>query len=148
MKFKSYKRIGPISTGHRQWKHDGHCSFVHGYGRYVEFTFTCEERDERGWVMDFGNLKGIKKWLEREWDHRLLVAHDDPQIPLLKVLNDNGVAYLNIMPKEYGPGIEDSCKYVYDRVNPMIAELTDGRVWIEKVRVYEHENNWAEFGLQ
>ena len=147
MKFKSSKRIGPISTGHRQWKDDGHCRFIHGYGRYVEFTFACNERDEKGWVMDFGNLKGIRKWLEREWDHRLLVAHDDPQIPLLEVLNDNGVAYIKIMPKDYGPGIEDSCRYVYDRVNPMIAELTDGRVWIEKVRVYEHENNWAEYGL-
>ena len=40
MKFKSSKRIGPISTGHRQWKDKGHCSFVHGYGRYVEFTFA------------------------------------------------------------------------------------------------------------
>ena len=147
MKFKSSKRIGPISTGHRQWKDDGHCSFVHGYGRYVEFTFACNERDERGWVMDFGNLKSVRKWLEREWDHRLLVAHDDPQIPLLEVLNDHGVAYLKIMPKEYGPGIEDSCRYVYDKVNPMIAEKTNGRVWIEKVRVYEHENNWAEYGL-
>ena len=145
MKFKSSKRIGPISTGHRQWKDDGHCRFIHGYGRYVEFTFACNERDEKGWVMDFGNLKSVRKWLEREWDHRLLVAHDDPQIPLLEVLNDHGVAYLKIMPKEYGPGIEDSCRYVYDKVSPMIAELTDGRVWIEKVRVYEHENNWAEY---
>ena len=147
MKFKSSKRIGPISTGHRQWKDDGHCRFIHGYGRYVEFTFACNERDESGWVMDFGNLKSVRKWLEREWDHRLLVAHDDPQIRLLEVLNDHGVAYLNIMPKGYGPGIEDSCKYVYDKVNPMIKEITDGRVWIEKVRVYEHENNWAEYGL-
>ena len=145
MVFKSSKRIGPISTGHRQWKDDKHCRFIHGYGRYVEFTFACNERDERGWVMDFGNLKDIKKWLEREWDHRLLVAHDDPQIPLLKVLNDNGVAYLNIMPEEYGPGIEDSCKYVYDYINPMIQQKTNNRVWIDKVRVYEHENNWAEY---
>ena len=51
------------------------------------------------------------------------------------------------MPSEYGPGIEDSCKYVYDNINPMIQEKTNGRVWIEKVRVYEHENNWSEYGL-
>ena len=145
MIFQSSKRIGPITTGHRQHKDNGHCSFVHGYGRYVEFTFACNARDERGWVMDFGNLKSVRKWLEREWDHRLLVAHDDPQIPLLEVLNDHGVAYLKIMPKEYGPGIEDSCRYVYDCINPMITEKTNNRVWIEKVRVYEHENNWAEY---
>ena len=29
----------------------------------------------------------------------------------------------------------------------MIKEKTNGRAWIEKVRVYEHEKNWAEYGL-
>ena len=43
----------------------------------------------------------------------------------------------------------DSCKYVYDYVNPFIQKKTKQRVWVEKVRVYEHENNWAEYvGLQ
>ena len=51
------------------------------------------------------------------------------------------------MSEGYGPGIEDSCKYVYDTVNLMITEKTLGRVWIQKVRVYEHENNWSEYGL-
>ena len=147
MKFKSSKRIGPISTGHRQWKDDKHCKFVHGYGRYVEFTFACNERDERGLVMDFGNLKDVKKWLEYEWDHKLLIAYDDPLLDEFISLERKGGCNLNIMSSKYGPGIEDSCRYVYDKVSPMIAELTDGRVWIEKVRVYEHENNWAEYGL-
>ena len=147
MQFTSFKRIGPISTGHRQWKDEGHCSFIHGYGRYVEVTFACNERDEKGWVMDFGDLRDVKQWLEDEWDHRLLLAHDDPLIEEFIVLHDKGALNLNILPKEYGPGIEDSCKYVYDNINPMIKEKTDKRVWIHKVRVYEHENNWAEYGL-
>ena len=52
---------------------------------------------------------------------------------------------LNVMPKEYGPGIEDSCKWVFDNVSPMITEKTNGRVWLDCVRVYEHENNWAQY---
>ena len=64
-------------------------------------------------------------------------------------LEQKGGCNLNVMPSEYGPGIEDSCKYVYDNINPMIQKKTNGRVWIENVRVYEHENNWAEYvGLQ
>ena len=86
--YNSYKRIGPISTGHRQYKDDGHCRWIHGYGRYVEFTFACNERDERGWVMDFGNLRSVKKWLEDEWDHRLLIANDDPLIDEFIVLDE------------------------------------------------------------
>mgnify|MGYP001495396814 CR=1 FL=1 len=147
MKYTSSKRIGPISTGHRQWKDGGHCSFIHGYGRYVEITFACNKRDERGWVMDFGDLRDIKQWLEDEWDHRLLIAYDDPLIDEFIVLHNRDALNLNILPEEYGPGIEDSCKYVYDNVNPMIKEKTNNRVWIQKIRVYEHENNWAEYGL-
>ena len=52
------------------------------------------------------------------------------------------------MPEGYGPGIEDSCKWVYDNITPMIKLLTDNRVWIQKVRVYEHENNWAEYQVR
>ena len=48
--FKSTKKLGPISVGHRQWRDDGHCRFVHGYGRYVQFTFS-GELDHRQWVM-------------------------------------------------------------------------------------------------
>ena len=146
--FTSSKRIGPISTGHRQWKDNGNCSFVHGYGRYVEFTFACNERDDKGWVMDFGDLRDVKQWLEDQWDHRLLLAHDDPLLEDFKKIQSKGGVDLNIMPEGYGPGIEDSCKWVYDNITPMIKLLTDNRVWIQKVRVYEHENNWAEYGLQ
>ena len=149
MKFKSTKRFGPITTGHRQWRDDGHCSYIHGYGRHVRLTFEASTLDKCGWVMDFGDLKDVKKWVEEQWDHRLLIAHDDPLVGLFEGLHKVGGVNLNVMPEGYGPGIEDSCKWVYDWVNPMIQEKTNGRVWIDKVRVYEHENNWAEYiGLQ
>ena len=38
--YYSYKRIGPISTGHRQYKADSHCRWIHGYGRYIELKFA------------------------------------------------------------------------------------------------------------
>jgi len=145
--FTSSKKIGPISTGHRQWKDKGHCSFVHGYGRYVVFTFACTERDDKGWVMDFGDLRDVKEWIEDQWDHRLLIAHDDPLLKDFKKIESKGGVDLHVMPEGYGPGIEDSCKWLYDNINPMIKLLTGGRAWIQKVRVYEHENNWAEYGL-
>ena len=147
MKYTSAKKIGPITTGHRQWKDGGHCSYIHGYGRYVVITFACYVRDEKGWVMDFGDLRDVKKWIEDEWDHRVLIAYDDPLLNELQELHNKGGIDINILPTEYGPGIEDSCKYIYDNINPMIVNKTDDRVWVEKIRVYEHENNWAEFEI-
>ena len=29
----------------------------------------------------------------------------------------------------------------------MIKQKTNNRVWIDKVRIYEHEKNWADFGV-
>ncbi len=124
-KFKSTKKLGPISVGHRQWRDDGHCRFVHGYGRYVQFTFS-GELDHRQWVMDFGDLKDIKKWIEQQWDHRLLLASDDPHLEDFKKMHDLGTMNINVMDvaKGWGPGIEASCKFVYDNVQPIIAEKT------------------------
>ena len=143
--FTSTKMFGPISTGHRQYLDEGHCSFVHGYGRKVQLTFAAKELDHKGWVMDFGGLKQVRKWLEDEWDHRTLIHEDDPALNDLKDLEYDKTININIMRKPYGPGIELSCLYVYDNLTPMIKEATDGRVWIQKVEIWEHENNSAAY---
>ena len=72
--------------------------------------------------MDFGDLKDVKGWIEDEWDHRTLIADDDPLIPQLKELEEMGGIDLNILPEGYYPGIEESCRYLYDMINPMIKE--------------------------
>ena len=143
--FTSSKRFGPITTGHRQWRHQGHCSFIHGYGRIVEITFEANNLDERGWVMDFGNLKQVKEWIESEWDHRVLIAHDDPALNYLKEMHDKELININILPEGYGPGIEQSCEYIYDGANRIVKKITNGLVWVKKVKIFEHENNWAEY---
>ena len=145
MKYKSSKRFGPITTGHRQWRDTGHCSYVHGYGRYVRLTFEASELDERGWVMDFGDLKDVKSWIESEWDHRTLIAADDPVIPELKTLEEVGGIKLNILPDGYLPGIEESCRYLYDKLNPVIQRKTNNRVEITRVEIWETEKNQAEY---
>lgn len=139
----STKRFGPISTGHRQPRASNHCKFIHGYGRIVIIKFGCSRLDERGWVVDFGSLKWVREWLEREWDHRVLIAHDDPQLRELKNMHDLGLIDLNVVPEGYGPGIEDSARYVFNSVQDKISTLTNKRCWVESVEVWEHENNSA-----
>ena len=146
MKFQSTKKLGPISVGHRQWRDDGHCAWVHGYGRYIQFTFE-GDLDERQWVMDFGDLKDIKQWLEEQWDHRVMIASDDPQLDKLKEMHDLNIMNINVMDVEkgWGPGIEASCKFVYDHGQPIITQKTNGRVKITKVEIWEHERNSAVY---
>lgn len=147
MPFYSTKKFGPISTGHRQWKDDGHCQYLHGYGRHVQITFGCMDLDDKTWVQDFGSLKWVKKHIEAHWDHAMLIASNDPEMELFRELHERQIIDLTVMDIEQGhsPGIEGSCKWVYDTVNPTIEVESGGRVWISKVEIWEHENNSAIF---
>jgi 6-pyruvoyltetrahydropterin/6-carboxytetrahydropterin synthase len=95
--------------------------------------------------MDFGDLKWVKKWLEEQWDHRMLIASDDPLLERWREMHDVGGISLNIMDvtKGWGPGIEASCKFVFDNINPKIKETTNDRVWIHRIEIFEHEFNSA-----
>lgn len=151
MKFQSTKKFGPIPTTHRNWRAAENsdrdsvkCSWIHGYSRYVEIVFE-GELDDKTWVWDFGNSKQIKGFLDKEWDHKVLVSSDDPKLDQLRKMHDEGLLTLNIMDvtEGWGPGIEASCKFVYDNIQPYVKEITNNRVRIVSVRVWEHEFNSA-----
>lgn len=145
MPFFSTKRFGPISTGHRQWRDNGHCAYLHGYGRTVKVVFGCHNLDDKSWVVDFGALRSFKSWLEGEWDHRMLIASNDPELETFKDLHERKIIDLNILDAEkgYGPGIEASCLYVYDYLNKMVETESNNRCWVQSVEIWEHENNSA-----
>lgn len=152
--FCSTKKIGPISTSHRNWvaasnknRDSVKCSWCHGYSRYIEFTFV-GDLDCHQWVYDFGDCKFIKQWLEENWDHKTLVSESDPQLEFLKEAQNRGVIMLTVIPSDdrgWGPGIEGSAKWVFDTINPIILEKTQGRVSICKIEIWEHEHNSAVY---
>lgn len=145
MPFSSTKRFGPISTGHRQWRDDGHCAYLHGYGRTVKVEFSGSHLDEKMWMVDFGALRGLKAWLEGEFDHRMLIASDDPELATLMELDAKGIISINVLDvnQGYGPGIEASCKYIFDHFDAEVRKMTQGRCWVVQVEQWEHENNSA-----
>jgi 6-pyruvoyltetrahydropterin/6-carboxytetrahydropterin synthase len=51
-------------------------------------VFESETLDDRNWVMDFGGLKAFKEWADWQFDHTLIVAHDDPHLPFFKEMNN------------------------------------------------------------
>ena len=97
--------------------------------------------------MDFGDLRDVKQWLEDQWDHRLLLASDDPHISDFQKMHELGTMNINIMDvtKGWGPGIEASCKFVFDHVSPLIDKKTEGRVKLVQVEIWEHERNSAVY---
>ena len=142
MKFTSNKVIDLGSAAFRQWKSThSHCQFIHGYRLTADITFECDRLDERNWVMDFGGLKDLKKSLEHTFDHKLVVAGDDPQLDLFKQLDAVGAAELVIL--DSGVGCERFAEFVLKTADTFTDEATDGRVRVQKVQINEHENNFA-----
>ena len=137
--YTSTKTFTGLPCAHRQWRDEGHCSLVDGYDRTVIMTFGCSETDEKEWVVDFGGLKEVKKWLEEKFDHTLLINEDDPMRHVFEE-HDGKLWRLTIMPNI---GMEGSAKYIFDHVDPMIKEMTNDRCWVVSVECRENVKNSA-----
>lgn len=139
MNFQSTKIIELGSCAFRQWRADSHCKFVHGYRLIAKFWFGCSNLDERNWVVDFGGLKDLKSLLEKQFDHTLCIAGDDPCLSDFQQLHDRGAVDLRIMDK--GVGIERTAEWCFETADTYIRAKTEGRCWLEKVEVWEHDKN-------
>jgi 6-pyruvoyltetrahydropterin/6-carboxytetrahydropterin synthase len=141
MKYESTKIIELGSCAFRQWRADSHCKFIHGYRLVAKFWFACDRLDDKNWVVDFGGLKNLKEILEKQFDHTLCIAGDDPLLPSFKELHKTGAVDLRIMEK--GVGIERAAEYCFDVADAYVRGITNNRCWVDKVEVWEHDKNSA-----
>lgn len=51
---------------------DHPCSRLHGHNYEVEVVAEAAALDERGFVVDFGELDDVKRWIDATLDHRHL----------------------------------------------------------------------------
>ena len=137
---KTYDHSEGLSCCFRQWRAHSHCRLIHGYALAFKFVFAARELDECGWCFDFGGLKPVRAWLHEMFDHTMLVAEDDPDLPEFKRLEEKGMVALRVLPRV---GCEAMAEHVFRHVARFVAEQTAGRVWLETVEVREHGGNSA-----
>jgi 6-pyruvoyltetrahydropterin/6-carboxytetrahydropterin synthase len=71
--------------GHRLLNYDGACRHLHGHNARVEVEVESQKLDERGMVMDFGDIrKVVRNWIDETLDHTMLLSKADPLIATLK----------------------------------------------------------------
>lgn len=137
---KTYGTITGLSCCFRQWRASSHCCKNHGYALGFRFTFGAYALDDRGWVQDFGGLKGLKAALEANFDHVQAVAADDPAIPAFLALQAAGAA--NVVVFLNGVGTEMFAKKAFDLATQVLDGLPDaGRTWVISAECFEHEGN-------
>lgn len=143
-KFQSTKLIELGSCAFRQWRAShSHCRFLHGYQLKAKIWFSGSSLDDKNWVVDFGGLKDLKAELNGIFDHTTTVAADDPELDTFKALHDKGLIQLFIMKD--GVGIERAAEVVFNIAQSHVNSITNGRCWVDKVEVFEHEDNSATF---
>lgn len=147
MTYYSTKQYGHdigISACFRQWRAThSHCKHLHGYALAFKFTFTAETLDDRNWVQDYGSLKPLKAELERLFDHKMVVAEDDPLLQSFLELEKKGAVALTVLP---AVGCEKFAEYAFNVADEFLHKHGHApRVRVVSCEVKEHGANSAIF---
>lgn len=135
----STKVIELGSAAFRQWKAThSHCRYIHGYELKAKLWFECKTLDDKNWCMDFGDFKAFKDHLQSMFDHKLVVAEDDPCLELFRELEKAEAVKLTILKD--GVGCERFAEMVY---NSAVDFFQNDRVRVARVELFEHDRNSA-----
>lgn len=131
---KTYGNDRGLSCCFRQWRSThSHCSLLHGYSIGIKLVFESTTLDDRNWVMDFGGLKAFKSWSEYQFDHTLIVAHDDPHLDRfteLAKLGSNEVGGICDLRIVEAVGCEKFAELAYNTMKDILTTFQSGQEWI------------------
>lgn len=113
------ERYHDFSCGHRVVGHEGKCRYLHGHNYRVTFVCAPPEGtalDEVGRVVDFSVIKEqLCRWLEVNWDHRMLIWKEDPILGALQDVDPDGV---RVVP--FNPTAENMAVYLLTVIGPLL----------------------------
>lgn len=143
--------IDAFPVAYRQWRDDKstsdipNCSAIHGYSLSMKFDFICSSLSVRNWCVDFGGLKGLKEFLQSQFDHTLLCAQDDPEIDWYLEAQKRGIAKVIVLPHL---GCEAIADMLYKYINGVFIPEQFGageadRLWCASVEIRETQSNSA-----
>lgn len=110
------ERYHDISCGHRVHGHESKCAHLHGHNYRIFFTIQPDNKqlDMIGRVLDFGVIKSrLCEWLEKWWDHKMLIWVDDPMLDDLLDIDPEGV-----VPVEFNPTAENMAQHLVEVIGP------------------------------
>ena len=110
--------------GHRLLNYEGKCRHLHGHNAKADIELSSRELDKRGMVYDFSEIKqSVKRWIDDNIDHVMLLNKEDEIIPILEELNERYLAL------DGNPTAEFIAKMIFDQVASLGFPVTSVRVW-------------------
>lgn len=145
---KTYGHQLGLSACFRQPFAKSHCRDPHGYPLAFRLKFGAQVLDSNNWTIDFGSLKPVKQMLCDSFDHRTVLAQDDPALSDFCLLyNKWGFAPPLVLPFV---GCEGFAKYVFDWTENWLREnhadcIAKRGLFLKSVECREHGANSATY---
>lgn len=138
-----------FDAGHRIPNHTSQCKHLHGHRYAIEITLSgdviaTEGISEQGMVMDFSDVKHIaKERVVDVWDHAFLVYRGDQVVrEFLTTLPNHKTVVLDVVPTA-----ENLAKAAFELLQPAYQDIYGNHLKLQRVRLYETPNNWADYFL-
>ena len=136
-------------------KHAEACRYPHGHTRNIEVVVSSEFLDANDMVVDFKALKLAIGGFIDSFDHAMALNSSDPlRADMERVYPNSTVVFEGI-----DPTTEVMAKYIFDFTKGVLASgfegsapggavyrIPAGSVKLERVRVGETPQSWAEYG--
>ena len=114
-----------FAAGHYLRNYKGKCENPHGHNYKVRVTLCGKELDRAGLLLDFKDLKDVMRDVIERVDHQML--------------ND-------IEPfTRLNPSAENIARYFYDETSSRLKSLTNGRVSVKDVTIWETDATTARY---
>jgi len=135
-----------FDAGHRIPNHNSQCRHLHGHRYAIEVTLSGQViatagAADQGMVLDFSAVKAItQQHVAEPWDHAFLAWRQDEAV----------VAFLAGMPGhktvlfEAPPTAEHLAQTAFDVLEPLFQNHYGNGLQLERVRIFETPNCWAD----
>ena len=114
-----------FAAGHALRDYYGKCENVHGHNYKVQLRIFGTDLDHAGLLIDFSEIKRILREVIEILDHQFI---NDIE-PFTKI----------------NPSAENLAKYFFDESNTRLKSVTNGRVRVKNVMVYETDTTTATY---
>jgi 6-pyruvoyltetrahydropterin/6-carboxytetrahydropterin synthase len=110
--------------GHRLLNYQGKCCHLHGHNGKVVIIIEAGGLDDRGMVLDFGDIKrAVKGWIDEHLDHRMILNRNDPAVPLLEKLGEP------MFLLDTNPTAENIARLIFDITAAKGYPVVEVRLW-------------------
>jgi 6-pyruvoyltetrahydropterin/6-carboxytetrahydropterin synthase len=123
MMFRIAREIA-FCYGHRLLNYEGKCRHLHGHNARAVVTLEGTELDSRGMIFDFADIKErLQRWIDENLDHTMLLAAEDPLLPVLRARGER------VFAMDRNPTAENIARLIFEKARESGIPVVEVALW-------------------